>query len=565
MTYKLSMTDMERVRYFSLEPFIYDCTRISTGVVSSALNDSSSNWGRGIAIVLSPFAIAGLPACLIADTVLLPYDTYKYYKIAPHIQFWYKADNAGINIVNGNITNIDDFKAHYNPISAKVISTNLNLLPLYKNEDLASLLFILAERNPEIKQSKNIINYFGKSELLNKKHMQRICDRTLKGDKADNNLMFDLARNRTTPDKCLREYSKLYVIHISTATTPLTLKYVVSSNTSSSKSLLKSLAISGMEDRDIPLLQRIILNKSSSNETVKRVTDWALEVLKNPAPEVDTPRVNGLFAALSSRIHDSNSLALIYPYLHDESSLIVAANNSAISKAMLIEMIQDHADKNKLLRAIAKGSRVDIDIFYKLFAYATEQNEYSVLEDIIYNDNLVDKSIIQKLASIEKIEVSVNPYAYKVLLKITEPLTINIIDFGIVEFQESNEHFPEEFKNIKGFKTPGTWVVTKHTDIIPKTMGVKFGIFYEASKKHSYGPFELQYDLIYPEGGIKNIDSGEIMDAATTDEGWVNSGEGNIFYEYIDKPWMLKSGEWVFQLKHKGQVIAEKTFYVKDQ
>ncbi len=97
--YKLSIPDEDRIKIRPLKPYLYDCTRVASGIISSALNDSDSNWFRGISVIVSPVAIAGFPACLIADTIMLPYDFYKYSKVAPHIQFWFNPNSQEIQFI----------------------------------------------------------------------------------------------------------------------------------------------------------------------------------------------------------------------------------------------------------------------------------------------------------------------------------------------------------------------------------------------------------------------------------------------------------------------------------
>lgn len=84
---KLGDSEYERMRDSS-SPFIYDSTKLAIRILDSAMNSPSSNWGKEMAVIMSPVAIAALPATIIADTLAFPYDYYLEKKTRKTRGFW---------------------------------------------------------------------------------------------------------------------------------------------------------------------------------------------------------------------------------------------------------------------------------------------------------------------------------------------------------------------------------------------------------------------------------------------------------------------------------------------
>jgi len=100
----------------------------------------------------------------------------------------------------------------------------------------------------------------------------------------------------------------------------------------------------------------------------------------------------------------------------------------------------------------------------------------------------------------------------------------------------------------------------------------QFGIFVTASEpavlKHSS---DITYNIIYPEPGLTNPDTGITTKSYSIGYWEKHSGtptEEKMPFQFVmsmifREPWQIKSGEWIFQIKHKDTILLEQSFIVE--
>lgn len=559
--YKLSQPDYDRARRSPTLPYIYDCTRLALGIVAGALNNSSSNWFRGIAIVFSPVAVAGLPACVIADTLMLPYDYYKYLKVGPHVKFWLRAESKDIQISNGIVMNAEEFREHYSPLVAKLVVSRINLAKFHNNPDVAELLLALAESSPDIRDSRGIITKLGESDHLNEHSMIRICDMVLEDPQRHYSLTIRLARSDNAPEECLKRYlsEDIKLRSIVDHKKVIEPKYSAASNKNLNTEFLDKTVNSAMESSDYKLLSSVARNGSTADSTINNIIQW---LRRNHEDKTNADRI-GLFNNLAERGNNEKDVRFIYQSLQDEEALIRLAENASTSKASLIEIIKDHPDKKRLLVAVASGNRVDFDVYQAFMQHTQEKHLGYVSAALVSNSNLQDNTILADLASRNETQNIVSSYTYRRLLERSEVPTIELMDYGILEFVQAETNLPESLFKEAGWRRPGSWVVKERTNTIPNAEGVNFGVMYKAATKYSTKSVNIKHKIIYPNGGISDPETGKTM-LTDTSEDRVNPNEGYIYYEVIEDPMKTKTGKWVIQILHEGNIVVEKAFYIKD-
>ena len=234
-----------------------------------------------------------------------------------------------------------------------------------------------------------------------------------------------------------------------------------------------------------------------------------------------------------------------------------------VNKQARLELIRDNIGAPNLLSQVASGEYVDMDIYNQLWKSTPEKSKKYLLIFIIHNKKLQDEAIHKQLLANKSTKAIVGDDTYKYLLAFTEVPAIKITDFGILYFKEDENTINlKELRNKPDWQPPGEWLVANQKTTIPNKLGINFGMFYVASREHSNNSVDLQYEIIYPQGGMTDPKTGKVT-TIDVDKGSVPIGEGHAFFQAFDHPWEIKSGKWVFQLKYKEKIVAKKVFYVE--
>lgn len=131
---------------FVMNSGVYPATKMDTSILDSATKD---HWGSGMAGILSPFAVIDIPFSLITDTVMLPYDWYRWSYNSKYIQFW---NNVALN--NDVSLSMNEYLGNYKEAGAyKVLRQSKTI----NNKKLLWLYFDIASTDNNQKQSKLII------------------------------------------------------------------------------------------------------------------------------------------------------------------------------------------------------------------------------------------------------------------------------------------------------------------------------------------------------------------------------------------------------------------------
>lgn len=125
---------------------VYPATKMDASLLDSATQD---HWGSGMAKVLSPFAVIDIPFSLITDTVMLPYDWYRWSYNSEYIQFW---DNVALN--KNVLLPMSEYLENFKEAGAYRV---LRQSKIINNKKLLWLYFDIASTDNNQKQSKLII------------------------------------------------------------------------------------------------------------------------------------------------------------------------------------------------------------------------------------------------------------------------------------------------------------------------------------------------------------------------------------------------------------------------
>lgn len=131
--------------------------------------------------------------------------------------------------------------------------------------------------------------------------------------------------------------------------------------------------------------------------------------------------------------------------------------------------------------------------------------------------------------------------------------------FGV--FEEYGKRFD------RGYSTtgPGTDSLryvrfVDYNDKIPGELGISFGIQYVIHSSPPGKPFRVTGVITYPGNGLVTPTGTVYKDSEEDME--IRLGEKNFYGFGFDKPWEIIPGEWLFQIKHKETVLAQKTLIV---
>lgn len=176
-------------------------------------------------------------------------------------------------------------------------------------------------------------------------------------------------------------------------------------------------------------------------------------------------------------------------------------------------------------------------------------------------NNIVDNSIIQHIKSRKKANEAIDCDSYKRQREATEIPEITITDYGVIEFKTSETgKVMEKWTGVKS--EDGAYQVVNQTTSISKKLGLEFGIMFSVSGYFPDGYVDIEDAIIYPEGGLTNPSTG-ITKKTSSGKLRIKLNEGRVYSFTFDHPWEIKPGKWVFRLKYKNSVVAEKTFMVE--
>ncbi len=99
-----------------------------------------------------------------------------------------------------------------------------------------------------------------------------------------------------------------------------------------------------------------------------------------------------------------------------------------------------------------------------------------------------------------------------------------------------------------------------YNDMIPGELGISFGIQYVIHSSPRGKPFRVTGVITYPGDGLVTPTGAVYKDSEEDME--IRLGEKNFYGFGFDEPWEIIPGEWLFQIKHKETVLAQKTLIV---
>lgn len=183
---------------------------------------------------------------------------------------------------------------------------------------------------------------------------------------------------------------------------------------------------------------------------------------------------------------------------------------------------------------------------------------YPYKETICSNSYLLDKYNTLKIASDRKAKIEAIEKARLDAIKVVIP-KYKTKAYGIMEM----------------YSVPGDagYRISKINNYIKKEqqkLYTMFGIIVIASEpavlKHSS---DITYSLTYPKPGLTNPSTG--ITTQSRSMGYWQKHSGAPFSEkkefemsmIFDKPWKIKSGEWLFQIKNKDSILLEQSFTVE--
>jgi len=204
--YKHAADDYERMDRNL--PYIYDATQFTFAILYSAGNSHSSNWFQGLAVILSPVAIAMIPSSIIADTISLPYDYYKYKKHKPTINYWKQAFAHSGN--NKAPDSLEIMTSYYDDYGSRKIYNRIQREYLKHYPNYTLIYVKLAANNQKIKFSSDILRLIAKDLYLADDIKNEICKLSITDIKKYQQIIFGLLQNETTPLGCLRHIASNY-------------------------------------------------------------------------------------------------------------------------------------------------------------------------------------------------------------------------------------------------------------------------------------------------------------------------------------------------------------------
>lgn len=185
---------------------------------------------------------------------------------------------------------------------------------------------------------------------------------------------------------------------------------------------------------------------------------------------------------------------------------------------------------------------------------------YPHKETICNNSSVLDKHNILKIESDRKAKIEAVEKARLDKIKVVIP-KYKIRAYGIMELYSVPGDAGLRINEINNY--------IKKEQQKSYTM---FGIFVIASEpailKYSS---DISYNLIYPKSGLTNPKTGITEKSRSIDYSrkhrLPSDSEGKPFeFEMsmvFKEPWQIKSGEWLFQIKHKDTILLEQSFIVE--
>ena len=244
----------------------------------------------------------------------------------------------------------------------------------------------------------------------------------------------------------------------------------------------------------------------------------------------------------------------------DMKALVDIAVSNKTTRKKRLWLVRAYFNNERLMSAVASGNHVDMGIYMELMKIPYEDIKAMCMAKLIFNKELLDESVLFKLAARSDTKDLVEPYVYKKLLSRTEIATINVSDFGIIGFKESKNDYLDELKKSPNYKVPGEYFIAKQTTTIPNKKGIKFGFFYDLDLQLSIYGANITHKIVYQEGQ-PYTDAGKVVTVEVKKE-WSDKGESYAIYQELSEPWELKPGLWEIEISHRDHVIAKKAFYV---
>jgi len=566
--YRLSDDNEEHAVYRG----IYPSTKMDFAMLNSAANDNGGNWMSGVVTFLSPFVIIDIPISVIADTITLPYDAYQHSYNSKYIDFWQKIEKT-----KDTSMPMSEYLYYFSHVGAIVVNKQARL---EVNEKLLKLYFDVAMTdNKELSISQTIINTVVKKSLdyddlsFLRNYVCDVGSANISNKKFSN--AFKLMLSSVKYSKaCVNRLAKAGLeCRLLVASIDLPEEYIRQCYQEEPIKFISQLSRAKLTPSDIQKeifkfeLERVT-NKFGILENIQRaLLTNLLNIAKNTK---DISLIDEIYALGNKYLNKSLTYNPAVPFKYKENDidfLIRMVRGEGVSRDILLKMIYSHPDNDQFMNVIASGKYVDVDIYNALLISVSDSNKSTVLNRIVSNRHLLSNDIYHLMLSVEGIQDLLSLRSYQKILKVAEPIVSEIYDFGIVEFVKSGEDDDtlEVLKQLSNYQAPGQWIVSEHTNKIPKTLGVKFGILYKLSQKRSDTSYLISIDVIYPQGGLNDPDKKGLQNGMPTTKDTVSSGVGYVEYVHLDKPWMLKSGEWVIQIRYKDKLVIEKSFFVEDK
>jgi uncharacterized protein YceK len=530
--------------------------------------------GRGgmfseIAMMASPLVILDIPISFIVDTVMLPYDIGMYAYNSHYLNYWNDiAENRNIN------KPISEYLQYFNKTGAVAV---LGLSGKVNDQDVLNFYFDIAtaaDAEPDISR-KIIARLVSKADanaeysslrlhtcntisadLGNTKFSRGIhkiieghgyseaCIQSLAANGLDCSL---LVRNKYVQGEYLR---KCYHQN------PSQLVSRLSINPSTPADVMNDMF--NDECSKLTTQGHSLGKVNSSNSSMRVITNIARVTKDNDLIrrlyEIDNEDIN------SALIYNP-SVPVKYK-LSSDSFISNYVNSDSTTSDELIELIAEYPDNKNLIIAIASGRRVDIGVYNALMKYTPNNIRPRVYESIVFNRELISDDIPFKLASRPDVKELLKQDSFEHLSSITEIPIIELGDYGVLDFIVNHPEIYNKTALLKPWLLSGIWIAKEKTRNIKIEKNKKFGFFYTPTRKLSNDSAVLKRYIIPPKG------SPEIL-VAELKKNSVNNllHEVNTEYVYIytlSEDWEMVSGDWIFNISHRGKVLLTITFHLYD-
>lgn len=534
-----------------------------------ALSADTSGMFGDLALMMMPLVILDVPISLIVDTVMLPYDIGMYAYNSHYLGYWEDVSaNKKIEMP------MAEYLPYYNETGSVAM---LSVSRKYDDEDLLKFYFDVSSANDEwLKTSSNMINTLAvradsqdkytslrtytcnaiASNLTNKKY-GRAINAIIEGKRystvcienmAEHGLSCrSLVRSNKIPEmhirKCFQEDPERYSVHLSKlSSTPIDIQNSMYDHATVKLSALQ-----------IPL-DKVAYSDNSFN------------VLQNIAGVTkDGALIRKLFylnsEKITSRLLYNPAVPLEYKLTNKKFLLNHAMDEKSTTKEELINLISKYSDNKEFLLSVARGKRIDIDVYDALMKHTPSNTRTDVYNAIIYNRDAQNKDVLFKLVLRDDTKMVIEPKAYKDLLVKTETPQITVLNYGVLEFIVDH---PERYKKsalLTPERLPGEWVVKKDkTNNIKIEKGLKFGLMFKMTKELSSDSSKILTKITPPDGSTEKLI--KQLDKQGTKTSTPDLNDVYVKMYSFDSDWEMVPGDWEFEISHQGKALSKITFHL---